>query len=132
MKRTLPAVMKNGNISHQQSANNTLVMNKTLRRGLEDGSAGSPASVNTDDLFFRPESSSSSSHRTQPHPDRSGSSNSWNISPCGGGGAGLINQMPHGWSSTSPFGGVVNNGGLMMHSAAADLLADCRLPESSL
>lgn len=134
MKRNLPAVMTNGG-NHQSSGGNLNTLSKRRNNYhpatmIDEETDGADDSVSSPMLPFRPDSSASSRFVHQhppPSSDRSGSSNSWNISP-----GGLANHQ-HGWSSLGPFGGgLAGNNGVLMHNAAADLLADCRLPESSL
>lgn len=101
--RPLPAVMMNGTLTK-----------KPRGQQMDDPSGAG---------LFRPES------------PRFQHGNSWNISPHS------VGATNHGWvgtSFTTSLGHYAGNNGALMqqqpggHNTAADLLADCRLPESSL
>lgn len=120
MKRTLPAVM---------TVNGTPPVSSTMpRRGLK------ATESEVDALLFRAELAAriQSQQQSPQSSNRSSSAASWNMVSSGGSDR---------WTAPGHYspslGLFTNNGALMQqqqqqHNIAADLLADCRIPESSL
>ena len=117
-KRMLPAVMQMNN----PPATGTL-SRRGLKTNFEDEDAES--------LQFRQELTSRSQQQQSPLSlsNRSSKSASWNTGISHGGN----NHWPAPGHQSPSLGLFTHNGTLMhQHNTAADLLADCRLPESSL